>query len=201
MSGPESDYFARLYRGSDDPYGVGTRWYEERKCALLMASLPRRRYRSAYEPACGVGVLTLALADRCDQVLASDFDARAVDLARDRARTRDNVRVEQHVLPAQWPRDDGPFDLIVLSEIGYFLDEASMRATAACCGDALALGGSLVACHWRPDFEERTLSTLKVHAILAELRLPRLLRHEEDDFILEVWSRDPRSVAQQEGIR
>jgi len=45
------------------------------------------------------------------------------------------------------------------------------------------------------------LSTEAVHADLSSLGLTRLLRHEEDDFLLQVWSRDGRSVAEREGIR
>ena len=34
-----------------------------------------------------------------------------------------------------------------------------------------------------------------------ELHLPRLVLHQEADFLLEVWSREPRSVAALEGLR
>jgi SAM-dependent methyltransferase len=194
-------YFAALYGDSPDPYGLRTRWYEARKQALMMASLPRKRYARAYEPGCGVGETTAALAGRCDQLLASDFSARAVQLALERTREWPQVRVEHHRLPADWPRAATPFDLIVLSEIGYFFDVEEWRDVARLCRQSLAVGGTLVACHWQAGFAERRQATREVHAALAAIGLPRILRHQEDDFLLEVWEDDGRSVAQRDGIR
>lgn len=194
-------YFSGLYGASNDPYSVRTRWYEQRKRALLMAALPRPRYRRAYEPGCGVGELTLDLAARCDSVLASDFSEQAVQVATRRTGALPHVRVERQRLPADWPRDALPFDLIVLSEVAYFLDEGSVRQLAACCARSLVADGTLVACDWRPDFEERATSTRTVHETLAALGLYRVVLHEEADFLLQVWCGDERSVAQREGIR
>lgn len=204
MSGSEHEqrpYFDALYAASDDPYASRERWYEARKRAVLLAALPQARYRRVYEPGCGIGELTLALSHRCDRLLASDFSAHAVELARRRTAARPNVQVERHALPADWPREAGPFDLIVLSELGYFLERRDMQRVAECCKDALEADGTLIACDWRPDFAQRALSTTEVHGILAALGLARLALHEEDDFVLQVWARDARSVAQREGIR
>jgi SAM-dependent methyltransferase len=194
-------YFEALYAASGDPYALRTRWYEQRKRAVLLAALPRQRYANAYEPGCGVGELTAALAPRCDALLASDFSARALAAARERTAALRNVRIEQHALPGDWPPGRGIFDLIVLSELGYFLDADAMRQVALRCRQALAEGGTLVACDWLPGFTQRALPTREVHALLAGIGLPRLVLHEEDDFVLQLWSSDRRSVAQHEGIR
>ncbi|WP_418125161.1 class I SAM-dependent DNA methyltransferase [Variovorax sp. 160MFSha2.1] len=201
MSGGRRSYFDALYAGSEDPYAVRHRWYEIRKRAVLLAALPRARYRRAYEPGCGTGELTQALSQRCDHVLASDFSPHALEIARRRTGSLANVRLERHALPAEWPRDAGGFDLIVLSELGYFLKRDEMRRVAGCCGESLDADGTLVACDWRADFAQRSLSTHEVHAALSALGLPRLVFHEEDDFVLQVWARDGRSVAEREGIR
>ncbi|MBU2285046.1 MAG: class I SAM-dependent methyltransferase [Gammaproteobacteria bacterium] len=192
-------YFDTLYGSDRDPYGCGTRWYEARKRDVMLASLPRQRYARAYEPGCGVGETTVHLAARCDEVLASDFNPRAGELARRRTANLDNVKLERHALPKDWPK--GSFDLIVLSELGYFLDEAAMQAVAAHCEESLTGGGTLVACNWRPAFTERALPTDAVHRALEQLGLARIVHHVEDDFLLDLWSRDARSVAQCEGIR
>jgi SAM-dependent methyltransferase len=194
-------YFDRLYGASDDPYALRSRWYEARKRALLLAALPERRYGRVFEPGCGVGELTALLADRSDLLLASDGSERAVKIAARRCRDLPAVRVVRQALPEDWPHDAGPFDLVVLSELGYFLDAAAMARLADCCARSLAAGGTLVACDWRPDFDARALPTDAVHAALEALGLPRLLRHEEDDFLLQLWSRDGRSVAERDGIR
>lgn len=195
------NYFDEMYSGNDDPYAVRTRWYELRKRTLLLASLPRQRYANAFEPGCGAAELTVQLAERCDSLLASDFSEPAVAAAQKRTAMLDNVHVEQQRLPGDWPVAQGPFDLIVISEIGYFLDADAIEKVAQHCAASLAVDGTLVACDWRPDFTERTLATDAVHSALANTGLPRIVRHDEADFLLQVWSRDPRSVAQQEGIR
>ncbi len=67
---------------------------------------------------------------------------------------------------------------------------------------ALGAGGTLVACHWRhPEGDFRRTGD-EVHARLAAVPgLHTLMRHEEDDFLLEVLSADPRSVAVRTGLR
>lgn len=203
MTAPQADraYFDELYSQGADPYGVHERWYEARKRAVLMASLPRRRYRHAYEPGCGAAALTLELARRCDRLLASDFSASAVAAARLRVEGLAQVTVAQHALPQDWPHGQAPFDLIVLSEVGYFMAGEAWQAVARACQASLAPEGDLVACDWQPDFAQRRQSTQEVQAALNQLGLQRQVLHEEADFVLQIWSRDARSVAQREGIR
>lgn len=199
MSAPASGFDA-LYGGRDDPWQVSSRWYEQRKRALLLASLPKARYRRAFEPACGTGELTRTLADRCDAVLASDFSREAVRLAGLKLTGATNVRVERQDLPADWPQ--GQFDLIVVSEWAYYLDGAALAAVSLLCGGSLADDGTLVACHWLPGFEDRHQDTVAVHAALGSYPgLRRVVHHHEPDFLLEVWSLQDRSVAQLEGLR
>lgn len=194
-------YFEKLYGASADPYGLRTRWYEQRKRDITLAALPHASYRWAYEPGCGAGELTVALAARCGAVLASDFSEHALVSARARTASLTNIRLAAHALPGEWPHSAAPFDLIVVSEIGYFLEAPAMQQMAACCARSLGPDGVLVACHWRPDFAERVLSTDAVHAALDATGLACTARHEEVDFLVQVWCRDPRSVAQREGIR
>lgn len=192
--------FDQLYTSTPDPYGVLERWYEARKLSLVMASLPRPRYRHAFEPACGIGELTVSLATRCERVLASDFSARALQAAQVRTRELPNVQLALQDLPGQWPRPDGGFDLIVLSELGYFLDAQAMRGVARCCEQTLRADGTLLACHWKHDFDDRQLSTAFVHGTLAALGWAGFAFYEDADFRLDVWERDARSVAEREGI-
>lgn len=201
MSPGTQAYFEGLYGASDDPYGLRARWYEERKRALLLAALPRRRYGNTFEPGCGTGEFTAALAQRCSALLASDGSQRAVELAARRTAGLANVRVERQDLPADWPHASAPFDLIVVAELGYFLQPDAMRRLADCCGRSLATDGTLLACDWRHDFDERVIPTAEVHARLEALGLTRMLRYEDDDFLLQAWSGDGRSVAQREKIR
>ncbi len=201
MSTP-ADYFTDMYAGSADPWSLGGRWYEQRKYALTLAVLTRPRYRSAFEPGCSVGVLTEGLAARCDALLSADRVPAAVATTRERVRGSAHVTVEQRELPEQWPA--GRFDLVVLSEMAYYLDEPACRRLLDLAVDALEPGGDLVAVHWRPAVAEHALTGAAVHAMLDVLPgIARLARHVEDDFLLEVFTRvppEPRSVAAREGL-
>lgn len=193
MVGPQ--YFEAMYEKSEDPWRFRTRWYEERKRLLTMAVLPHRRYRRGLEIGCSIGVLTDLLASRCDDLLAVDVSTHAVESARGHIGSRATIR-EQDVVE-QFP--DGEFDLIVLSEVGYYWG-SRLPATVEKIRASLAPGGVLVACHWRHPVADHPLTGDQVHAVIACQDWSRLVHHAEDDFVLEVFSTDARSVAQREGL-
>jgi len=183
-------YFEGMYAGDPDPWSFETRWYDARKHALTAAAPTRPRYRSAFEPGCSTGRLTALLADRCDHLLAVDAVGAATAAAAARLADRPWVTVRAARLPVQWPA--GSFDLIVLSELGYYFDDADLATLLDRAVTALEPGGDLVAVHWRRPVAEHFRSGDDVHAALAALPgLSRQARHEEDDFLLEVFTRVP----------
>jgi len=203
---PMSAHFRELYRHADDPWQVRQRWYEQRKRALLLACLPQQRYLNGYEPGCGNGVLTVGLAARCERLLASDGAAEAVALTRrqlDAAGRAAHVTLLRQQLPRDWAQPgDQHFDLIVISEWAYYLDVAALAELVQRSVQSLAVGGSIVLCHWRAPFADRVQATATVHdAFGAAPTLHRLLRHEEQDFLLDVYSNLAHSVAQREGLQ
>lgn len=196
-SGPRR--FDALFRDSDDPWRFRTRWYEARKRALTLACLPAARYAHGFEPGCANGELSAALAPRCDRLLVSDVSQRAVDLAQTRVEAFAHVQVVQAQLPRDWPVDT--FDLIVISELGYFVDAHRLDALADRTRATLRVGGTVLACHWRRPIEGCALDGDAVHARLSQrLGLNVLTELKEADFVLHVWSDDARSVAQREGF-
>jgi LmbE family N-acetylglucosaminyl deacetylase/SAM-dependent methyltransferase len=190
-------YFEKVYSRRDDPWRYRERWYEARKRDATLAALPRRRYPRTLEVGCSIGMLTERLADRSVDLLAIDVAERAVAQTRERLRDRDGARVEKRDASVDFP--PGPFDLVVLSEVGYYFGDALDDVLAA-AHDALAPGGELLACHWRHPVADYPLSGDEVHARIARLGLRRLVSHEEEDFVLEVWSSDDRSVARREWL-
>lgn len=193
-------YFDHLFADSDDPWAFRQRWYERRKRALTLAVLTRPRYASIFEPGCANGELSFELAPRCDRLLCCDTAQAAVSLAQARLRGFPHAQVQQSRLPAQWPTDS--FELIVLSELCYYLDPDDLdqlidRALASLTDD-----GQLLACHWRPAIEGCPQTAEQVHARLQQrLDMPRLVHHHESDFLLDLWSRNGTSVATHEGLR
>ena len=195
-------YFEQMYATDPDPWSFESRWYDGRKHTLTTAALPRARYRSGYEPGCSTGALTRLLAPRCDALLAVDGVASAVATARHRLAAQPHVTVGQGRLPYDWPRQT--FDLIVLSELGYYFDDTDLDVLLAQTVATLEPGGDLVALHWRHPVAEHARSGDEVHdRIAATPGLELTSQHVEADFLLDVYARTPpapRSVAAREGL-
>jgi SAM-dependent methyltransferase len=196
------DYFDAMYEAASDPWGFEDRWYEQRKYAISLAQLPERRYRNAFEPGCSIGVFTAMLAGRCDRLLSCDVAEAAVRVAARRTRDLPQVRVERRQLPRQWPA--GHYDLIVFSEILYYFGDGDLDQVIKHAVLALQPGGTLLAVHWRHPVADYPRSGDDVHqALAARPGLARLVRHEEPDFLAEVYIRTdttPVSVAQATGL-
>jgi LmbE family N-acetylglucosaminyl deacetylase/SAM-dependent methyltransferase len=195
-----AEYFDGMYARHDDPWGFDSRWYETRKRRIVLATLPRERYRSGFEAGCSTGALTAELADRCDELLAVDIAAAAVERARRRLAGREGVNIRRAQLPADWPA--ASFDLVVLSEVAYYWAGDDLERALDAAVRSLAGDGHLVACHWRHPVKEYPRGGDEVHAALAaRMDLVRLVRHEEEDFVLEVYGREgARSVAAETGL-
>ncbi|MFY9887316.1 MAG: SAM-dependent methyltransferase [Streptosporangiaceae bacterium] len=195
-------YFDAMYQAADDPWGFESRWYEQRKYAISLALLPASRYHSAFEPGCSIGVLTSMLAPRCDRLLAFDLAAAAAEAAARRAIGHPQVRVERAGIPQDWP--SGSFDLIVFSEVLYYLGDADLKRALDAATASLQLDGTLLAVHWRHPVAGYPRSGDDVHRALARQDgLARLVSHREPDFLAEIYLRtdgEPVSVAQAAGL-
>ena len=182
------DALDRVHVEREDPWDVDG-WYERRKRAITLASLPRERYGRVLEVGCSVGALAVDLADRCDDLLALDSSAAAVAAARDRLAGRDHVVVRRAEVPAQWP--EGRFDLVSVSEVGYFLSPRALRELVERALGALADDGHLLLCHWRHDLVGWPLTGPAVHDAFLATGARVLAEHHDPDFVLHVLGRTP----------
>ena len=160
-------YFERLYRVDPDPWAFDTSPYEAAKYAATLDALPRGRYAHAFEIGCANGALTARLAGRCDRVLAVDVAEAALARARERTAALRGVEVRRLAVPAEWP-GDGPFDLVVVSEVGYYLAPPDLDRLRARCAGSVGRGGHLALVHWTGE-TDYPLSADAVHgAFLAD---------------------------------
>lgn len=185
-------WFDAFYARHTDPWGFETRWYEERKRDVLLAALPRSRYRHVLELGCATGLLTERLAERADRVTAVDIAEEALRRARARV-SAESVGFQRMNTPQEWPdatnSPDGEFDLVVLSELGYYWAPADLRRALARVSATLGADGQLVACHWRAPIEGCVLTGDDVHAtIAADGRFRRVVRHVEEEFLVEAFA-------------
>lgn len=180
--------FEEIYAAGPDPWDTESSFYERRKRELTLASLPRARYRHALDAACGSGVLTAALAARAERVTAVDAVAAAVEAARDRGRDTGRVRVAQGRLPGDLPC--GPFDLLVFSEILYYLDPGDLAATLDRAEAACGPGADLVAVDWRPATADAPRDGDDAHRqLLARPGWSVLAEYRQEEFVLHVLRR------------
>ena len=142
----DSRYFEDIYTKTIDPWGFRTSPYERGKYEATIGILPRAGYRSALEVGCSIGVFTRMLAERCAAVLALDTSARALDEARTANAGLSTVAFREATLPRDFP--EGRYDLIVLSEVLYYLSRSDLAELAERCRAALAPDGQMVLCHW-----------------------------------------------------
>jgi trans-aconitate methyltransferase len=112
---------------------------------------------------CSIGVLTAQLAERCDRLLALDVAEAALAQARIRC---PGVRFERRVIPQDWP--GGRFDLILLSEMLYYLDAAGIRETARRAAGALQPGGCILLVHYLGKTDYPTTGDEAAGLFLAE---------------------------------
>lgn len=163
-----NDYFRRMYSRSADPWELETRWYEQRKYAITLALLPDQRYRHAFEPGCSVGVLTELLTQRCTRVTATDVAAAALQSTSRRlsaAVERKQLTLLRASIDDPWP--PGPFDLLVLSEVGYYLTPNALRDVLDRECPRLASSATVIAAHWRHPVDDYLMSGDDVNEVVA----------------------------------
>ncbi len=183
-----AEFFEAKYRKSPDPWNFSGDAYELGRYQAIISTIAHRRYRSAFEPGCSIGVLTERLAAYCESVLAADFSPTAAWQAAARCAHLENVEVIVDSVADRQPGTN--FDLLVLSEIGYYFGSEDWRRISAALVKDMPKGGTVVAAHWLGHSADHRLSGDEVHAILrshpllsleyeernSAMRLDRLVR-------------------------
>jgi peptidoglycan/xylan/chitin deacetylase (PgdA/CDA1 family)/SAM-dependent methyltransferase len=143
----DRSHFEALFASGSDPWRY-TSEYEQIKYKQTLSLLPDRRVGRALELACAEGHFTVELAGRVGQLLATDFSQIALERAASRCREANLENVQLSQLDLSHDPLPGPFDLIVCSEVLYYLEFS--EALQEVCGKmvgALNPGGYLLAAH------------------------------------------------------
>lgn len=144
--------FEAKFRESIDPWNYATSAFEARKRCVLLHACGPGPFGRGLELACAIGETTRVLAPHCLRLLAVDSSETAVAEARLRLRDFAHVRVGQALLPRDMP--PGPFDLIVVSEILYYLPPRALLRLLDRVEAALAPGGRVVVLHHVLPFDD-----------------------------------------------
>jgi SAM-dependent methyltransferase len=198
------EYFDQLYANSPDPWNLAASWYERRRHTIMLALLPFQHYQHAFEPGCSVGVLTEQLTYRCHRVTATDVATVALERASRRLRAggrRDQVTLVHQSIDVPWPA--GQFDLVVLSEVCYYLPADTLRAVLDSEIPRLAAGATVVASHWRRPVSDYPMTGERAQDIIAATPGLHLIgSYRDTDVAIEVFdTATALSVAARDGTR
>ncbi len=184
------EYFEDVYNAAADPWNFTTSEYEEDKYAATLDALPRENYQSAFEIGCSIGVLTARLAEKCESLWAVDVNEKALEQARERCGNLPNVRLEKRRIPAEFP--DENFDLIVVSEVGYYLSVEDWARAQEKIIAHLKRDGSIVLVHWTHFVADYPQTGDAIHDSFAEFvegAANHLETRRTADYRLDVWAK------------
>jgi trans-aconitate methyltransferase len=113
--------FEQKFRENIDPWNYAHSAFERFKRTILLRACGHYMHGRGLEIGCAIGETTRHLARICLSLVALDGSATALNEARRRLSANSNVHFVSATVPEQMPR--GPFDLIVISEIAYYLPQ------------------------------------------------------------------------------
>lgn len=146
------DGFERLFQGAVDPWHYRTSRFEAHKRRDLLEACGSGMRGRGLELACAIGETSRRLAARCLTLVATDGAPTALAEARRLTGAGSRIAYRQGVLPRDVPR--GLFDLVVVSEIAYYLGPRDLAELADRLVRALAPGGRIVVLHHLVPFDD-----------------------------------------------
>ncbi|WP_324678362.1 class I SAM-dependent DNA methyltransferase [Hymenobacter sp. GOD-10R] len=164
-------YFEQVYQANADPWQFETSPYEREKYATTLAALPRPSYAHAFEVGCSLGVLTEKLAARCAQLLSIDVALEPLARAKARCANLPQVTFQQMFLPQEFPAQHN-FDLVLLSEVGYYWNLADLGRVADGLLARMVPGAHLLLVHWTPVVHDYPLTGDEVHEFFLNRATP-----------------------------
>ncbi len=178
----DAKYFKALYDADPDPWNFSGSQYEHQKYSATMAALAGKTFSRGFEIGCSIGVLTRILAPQCNELFAVDLVETALAAARARCCDMPNVTVANLRVPEEWPAAQ-KFDLILLSEVLYFLNKADIDLVAAHTIASLLPGGIVLLVNYTSQIDEPNsgdqAAEIFISATQATLSLSLHARHEK----------------------
>jgi SAM-dependent methyltransferase len=177
--------FEDRYRAEGDPWATLTDPTERAKAQAVLDACGEGPFQAVCDLGAGLGVLSAALAPRSRSLVALDAAPTAVDAARERLAPWPHAEARVATLPDDLP--DREFDLVVASEILYYLSAGALAATLQWLDVALVPGGRLVAVHWTGEAPDLERSADTVHdALVARDGFCWLAGHRTETYRLDV---------------
>lgn len=171
--------FFNHFFDNGDPFGFDIHPVEQLKFRRTLEVCGEGPLGRVLELGCAVGSFTELLAPRATDVLALDGSPAAVEHVIRRLHDHPNVRGQAMTIPAEFP--EGTFDLVVASDILYYLPVEDVRRCLERIEAAVAEGGAFVAVHYVPRMGS-LLDGDETHDILAAHTKLRHVISERTEF-------------------
>lgn len=126
MAAVTIEHLHKLYSSTDDPWHFRTSAYEQGRFESIVACLKRSCYGEILEIGCGNGELGRHLSQKTLRYVGLDASPTALETA---SRVVPQGEFLERFLPCELPA--GQFELVVISEILYFLDKSGIASLAA----------------------------------------------------------------------
>ncbi len=187
----DAAYFDGLYADKPDPWDFETSDYEAKKYDETIAALGDERSERGLEVGCSIGILTRRLAPLCGRLVATEVSRAALEQAE--ARCADLPNIEFRLVSGAAHGFDGAYDLIVLSEVVYYWDDADLDRVADGILRTLAPGGRVLLVHYVLETNYPKSGDDAVGALgarLGEFVSVEISRRAEA-YRLDLWRRPP----------
>lgn len=169
----DAGHFDAMYRADPDPWGYLSSPYELEKYARTLEACGPAPLGCVLELGAAAGVFSALLAPGCDRLTTIDFSPTAVTIARERLAGHAHVTVVEGSVPDAIPAG-ARFDVVVASEILYYLPDADFALALERLPGLLRDGGRLVAVHWRGQAPDLARSAVETHDALRSSGLQPL---------------------------
>lgn len=186
----DSEYFKGVYDANEDPWNFETSEYEAKKYAVTIASLPQEHYENALEIGCSIGVLTQLLAQKSGHLLATDISEKALDRAKKRCEKLKNVSFKKLNFQNELPEDQ--YDLIMVSEVAYYLSPNDWELAVGKLYDRLKTDGNIVLVHWLPEVHDYPQTGDEVHQSFEKLmkdKMTNVFNDRAETYRIDVWAK------------
>jgi SAM-dependent methyltransferase len=156
-----------------DPFGFDVHPEEQLKFDRTLEVCGDGPLGRVLELGCAVGTFTEVLAPRATDVLAIDVSQSAVDQVLRRLDGQDHVRAVAMAIPDEFP--DETFDLVIASDVLYYLPVPVLQRCVDRIEESLAPGGTFVSVHYVPRMGS-VLNGEEAHGVvIAHTRLEHTL--------------------------
>ena len=186
----DSEYFKGVYDANEDPWNFETSQYEAKKYEATIASLPKEHYESVLEIGCSIGVLTQLLAEKSTHLLATDISEKALDLAKKRCADLGNVAFRKLNFQNELPEEQ--YDLIMVSEVAYYLSPKDWKVAVGNLYERLKTNGNIVLVHWLPEVHDYPQTGDEVHQIFEKLmkdKMKNVFNDRAETYRIDVWAK------------